>query len=326
MLKAYKSFIIFCILWLFSCDITLHCFAFGKWYKDRTRKILPIDGPLLPGNKAFENTVKRWNFRSTRRNLLFDEKARVFYIKNFFPYHGDVPGFERPVLQLGDIFVRKGLLTSEDLKFSSDPVGRIVATINFINAGILYLRFFKLQEATNALESIRNEFCDPQKWNAELLSNLLEALSDESRMRPVWDCMHTERLLIFDKYYNPGARALETPRESLVFVSYYDMCETCEALMEVKLSEMGEVREEDFRGEHYKILVGSFHEYKGSRGRNSTESMLLKVPLSDTVAPSASAPISQPERKRRKPVVVIPPKIHTKNRRQRGKALILFQI
>ena len=328
MLKLYEYFVTFSILWLFSCSIVSPCLAYGKWYKDPTQRILPIDGPLLSKNEAFENTVKRCGFSGGSRNILGDEKTEIFYINNFFPYYGDVPGFEQPILQLADILVKKKMLEQgeldkiyqigglSDIK-DSEINAYIEAFEKFIQQGIVYLRAFDKEESAKKLQEIidiNKELPDKKKIFA-----FKKALSNAKTMEIVWDCMHTEHLLIFDRYYNSETKALEAPEEILVFVSYYDMCKACEALMEAKLSEMGEVRKEDFRGEHYKILVGSFYEYKGSRRRNSTESMLLKVPLSDTVAPSASAPISQPERKRKKPVVVIPPKIHTKTGNNVGK-------
>lgn len=233
-----------------------------------------------------ENEVRVGCGKFGPHNTLCDERTWLLYVNNMFPY------VKKDVRQLGDILVNKGLLDEEDwdrvkrelpTKKGGDvsPRPYVESFKKFIDQVIVYLEVFGFDEGVGALKGISEKHGPP--YNYQTLTSIVSALKCRDSMSSVWSCMHTERLLIFDKYYDVDEGKLKDPDECLEFVSRLDMCEACERLMIDTLGKMKRCHSDIFfRGlleeKRYKILVGSFIPYPDSRDRDD-ESELLKVPL-----------------------------------------------
>jgi len=118
-------------------------------------------------------------------------------------------------------------------------------------------------------------------------------------MGRIWNKMHTENLFIFDHYYNKHEKRIMVPKDKVCFVSHFDMCEACETMMVKFVEQMGECPITYFnqnREYQYKILVGSFVEYKNSRKRDDP-SKLLKIKRIKLGKFDISAFVKQPIKK-----------------------------
>ena len=269
--------------------------VYGKWYAD-TR---PIDGSLLPGKENFESKVQGIGGVF---NVLGDENADIFYVNNFFPYTGEITSLGWTTRQLGDIFVEKGMLLASEL----DKIKQICLNEGvidetqaieyaeilkkFINKCIVYLGKYNLTDEVRILRRILYKGKD--RTDKALLDYLYRALTDSKTMRPIWNRMHTERLLIFDKYWLPNTTSsVETdfifhnPWTPLVLISKKDMCSSCEPFMMSLLLHMEAIPVNEFSGKYgkepYKILFGSFSHCENSEKTDDSKDVpLLKVRLS----------------------------------------------
>ena len=280
MIRLRKYLIVLCFWGCVTIEV-----CHSKWYNIDGAS---VNGPLLEGKRAFETKVGQ-GFGAY--NLLGDEKANILYINNFFPYYGEITSLGWTTRQLGDIFVEKGMLSAEELDIVKQislwqfaegvDFDRYYEVLKkFVELGIAYLDTFKLNDGIATLKRILTEIEEKNQTknglnSKEVLKNLRSILKNEdltNKIKPVWKYMHTERLLVFDKFYNvdrssDGKMELSgrAPWTTLVFVSHLDMCEACKNLIMETLRKMESVSTEKFsRPPHpetdYKILVGSFSE------------------------------------------------------------------
>ncbi len=312
-------------LWSFFCEISIACFAFGQWYEPK-----PVGHPL-PSDK--------YDIMKSRRpgvNYLYDQQKHTLYVNNFYPYHREGKVADR---ELCDIFHGKGLLTEDDLDkvveicsgaLSSTPTdgtiqydvyGNILRKLAYLC--ISYLKTFGLDNAAKGLKE-QIEIAKQQEFDGKILFDFFKGvLTDYKVMRPIWDCMHTEYLLVFDKYYSPSTITEEEvtfsynkPEETLSFVSQYDMCELCESLMVNTLMEMGSVPSAEFtppsRSEaDYKILVGSFFPWLARKDRELLKVRMAFLPVAVDGVKRAQHPSSSqgtvvpaPSQKTPRPIIV----------------------
>lgn len=266
--------------------------VYGKWYADTK----PINGSLLPGKEKFESKVQRIDGVF---NVLGDENANIFYVNNFFPYTGEITSLGWTTRQLGDIFVKKGMLLASELDkirqicLNENAIDETQATEyaeilkKFIDKCIVYLEKYNLTNEVRILRKILYKGKD--RTGEALLDYLYRALNDSETMKPIWNRMHTERLLIFDKYWMPNATSsgeidftFHNPWAPLVLISKKDMCSSCEPFMISLLLHMGTIPVNEFSGEYgkesYKILFGSFLPCGDSEKTDTSKDVpLLKV-------------------------------------------------
>lgn len=275
-----KFFLVF-----FINFVLLSCSG-GKWYK----QVCTI--PLIENNR--ENELKVSNGKVGKNNILCDENH--IYINNFFPHQNAVQH-----RQLAEIFKDHEInvhfkfdskdfnekITQADLdnikkvnspNLSGSPKPYIRSLLKFLKAVEIYLDIFQVNKAyiTQLIDTI-NTSCS----NYALLKKLKTDLTNKEKMGKIWENMHTEPLLLFDKFFDSQTNALKTPTEIIRFVSYLDMCENCEGHMTKILDKMGSCNEKLFKNNEnyrYKILVGSFFPLN-KIGEDTTDNKLLKIKL-----------------------------------------------
>ena len=262
----------------------------GKWYSRA-----PVPAPLLPETEEQEiNVVDLYNSYD-QKNILYYQGQ--YYINNAFPICEDTV-----VKDFAKICLQKNLLSQEEfdlIKFADAiledhfliPNEKIIDYANAFEKFILCITYHvqcicQDDQLTNKFTKL---YCKAQNMRTfYALKSLVELLTNRNFMKAIWKHMHTEPLMAFDNFYK--IKNLQTPpkiirrKKPLVFISYIDMCESCEEFIE-RFSHFPSVPRQTYqRGNppfcSYKTLVGSFKECKDlSRSRNSNNPDLLKVPL-----------------------------------------------
>jgi len=89
--------------------------------------------------------------------------------------------------------------------------------------------------------------------------------------------MHTEKLWLFDKYFDRETKTWQLVNAPIRLVSHLDMCKGCEREVFSSLDRVTAIG--SYSDQSYKILVGSYYPCGNSRNRNAPDTLLLKVPL-----------------------------------------------
>lgn len=200
----------------------------------------------------------------------------------------------------GIICLQKNLLSQQEfdlIKFASDnlennfllPDEKIKDYANAFRKFILCIRYHvqRICKDYQLVHKFTKLYIKTQKVKT---INDLKSLVELLIQKNICKYMHTETLIVFDNFFQisklqtPPINMLHEHKDPLVFISYYDMCESCEEFIE-KISHFPLVPRQTYqRGKHpscsYKTLVGAFNPLLDSRDfSDSNNQDLLKVPL-----------------------------------------------
>lgn len=258
--------IICCCIQLFAVHAT------GTWCPQIESAPIVAQQEMVRSDRVYD---------SYKRNTLVSSDG-VVYMNNMYP------PIREDYRQLLDILVDKGYMSQQDKENVEKSqsfqlrkgvrVSDIVDSLGrFLSGVVCYLEAFEgTEEEVDIICSIMDPYlCISRNYYA--LDNIRKMLCDKQIMEPVWKWMHTEKLLLFDKYVDRESKTWLSTDTPIRLVSHLDMCKGCEREMFEDLNRVTTTG--NYSGQPYKILVGSFCPYKDSRNRNAPGTLLLKAAL-----------------------------------------------